>query len=412
MTSREHTNSGLVPALFMIGGTLLTFGASAAGATPSAAVANASPAPSSSALAFTGLPSVSTTDSAAAPTSPAAASASTGLPTEMPSLCVEHIPAGKARPTVKESFPSKGLSGHHVTLKLEIEHGAGETVLPGALQLQTKSDAAKQIEAAGFVFPDGKGPAHPRVHRQDTPNGAKTTVEFPLLALPKKPGRTDLVLPSLPIAMSRASGEVITLCTQPHTISVEDPTANVPNAKPKPNPKPLRQREFWLAMRNATYGGIAALLMAGMGYLVARWWRRRPRPLTPPPPKRPPWEVALEAFFDIRQARLIEQGRLADHFDRVSGALRQYLGDRFGFDALESTTQEIVGHLQQTPEAAAFASEVEMSLLDVDLVKFAKMAPTEAQCHSLLEQSEQLVRRSIPVVAVAPVAEVVTGGNP
>jgi hypothetical protein len=122
--------------------------------------------------------------------------------------------------------------------------------------------------------------------------------------------------------------------------------------------------------------------------------------------------VALEAFFDIRQARLIEQGRLADHFDRVSGALRQYLGDRFGFDALESTTQEIVGHLQQTPEAAAFASEVEMSLLDVDLVKFAKMAPTEAQCHSLLEQSEQLVRRSIPVVAVAPVAEVVTGGNP
>jgi hypothetical protein len=271
-------------------------------------------------------------------------------------------------------------------------------VLPGALQVQTHSDAAKQIEALGFVFPDAKGPARPRISRTENGSTVKTKVAFPLLALPKKPGRNDMVLPPLPIAMSRASGEIITLCTSSHMISVEDPTANSPNAQPKANPKPLRQREFWLALRNATYGGLAALVMATIGYLLVRWWRLRPRAAPPPAPKRPAWDVALEAFFDIRQAKLIEQGRLEDHFDRVTNTLRQYLGDRFGFDGLESTTHEIMLHLKTAPDALPFMAEVEACLEEADLVKFADLAPTEAQCHGVLERSEQFVRRSIPVV--------------
>lgn len=285
-----------------------------------------------------------------------------------------------------------------MTLEIEIEHGLGETVLPGALQVQKQSDAAKQIEAQGFVFPDSKGPGRPRISRTESASGAKTKVSFPLLALPQKPGRNEMVLPSLPIAMSRASGEVITLCTQSHSISVEDPTSNSPNAEPKPNPKPLRQREFWVALRNAVYGGVAALVMAALGYGLMRWWRRRPKPVPPPPPKRPAWDIALEAFFDIRQARLIEQGRLEDHFDRVSNTLRQYLGDRFGFDGLESTSQEIIRHLRGSSDALPFMTEVEAYLEESDLVKFADLSPTEAQCHGLLDRSEQFVRRSIPIV--------------
>jgi hypothetical protein len=299
---------------------------------------------------------------------------------------------------LEDTFPRSGVSGHHATLEIVIEHGLGETVLPGALQIQRSSDAAKQMEAVGFVFPDAKGPARPRIRRTETSSGASTKVSFPLLALPAKPGPSEMVLPPLPIAMSRASGEIITLCTRPHTISIADPTANSPNAQPKPNPAPLRQREFWLALRNATYGALAALAMAALGYSLVRWWRQRPRALPPPPPKRPPWEVALEAFFDIRQARLIEQGRLEDHFDRTTNALRQYLGDRFGFDGLESTTHEIVQHLRASTEAQPFMAEVESCLEEADLVKFADVSPTEAQCHGVLERSEQFVRRSIPVL--------------
>src|SRR5690606_41714814 len=64
-----------------------------------------------------------------------------------------------------------------------------------------------------------------------------------VVLLPSELGRQSLTLPPLPIAMARASGEVITVCTSEHSIAVDDPTANTPNAEPKPNPAPSRQTE-------------------------------------------------------------------------------------------------------------------------------------------------------------------------
>jgi hypothetical protein len=319
----------------------------------------------------------------------AAASPTTGT-------CTEHLPEGKTRPEVRETFPGRGTSGHHAVLEVEIAHGLGERVLPGAMQVQTQSDAAKVIEAQGFVFPDAGGPGRPRVRRQETPTGVTTRVQITLVPLPKEPGRHELRLPPLPIAMARASGDVITLCTQPHAIVIDDPTANEPNARPKPNPEPSRQREFWVALRNAVYGGAIALLVAALVYLATRWWRRRPKQLPPPPPPRPPWEIALEAFHDIRAAKLIEQQRLQDHFDRVTHTLREYLGNRFGFDGLESTTVEILEHLDDRADASQVFQDVKEFLHEADLVRFADVAPTEAQCHGVLERSEQVVRRSMP----------------
>src|SRR5690606_37750065 len=117
--------------------------------------------------------------------------------------------------------------------------------------------------------------------------------------LPKKPGRNELVLPPLPIAISRASGELMTLCTAPHPVTVEDPIANEPNPKPKQNPDPLRQREEWTAAKNAAIvASVALVLGALLAWLIGRWLKR-PRPAPPPPPPRPPWEVAHEALFDL-----------------------------------------------------------------------------------------------------------------
>lgn len=316
------------------------------------------------------------------------------------STCVERLPEGKTRPVMHERFPARGSSGHGAVLEVEIEHGLGERVLPGALQIQKQDEVARSIEARGFVFPDASGPGRPRIRRTETPEGAKTLLQLTLLPLPSEPGRQRLELPPLPIAIARASGEVLTLCTQLHGIDVEDPTANEPNAKPKPNPEPLRQQEFWVAARNAVYAAAAALLVGALVFWLVRWWQRRPKQLPPPPPPRPPWEVALESFHEIRLARLIEQQQLEDHFDRVTHTLRRYLGDRFGFDGLESTTSEILGHLRESSEASHVLEEVSQFLEESDLVRFADVAPTEAQCHGILERSEHVVRRSMPLPAV------------
>jgi hypothetical protein len=214
--------------------------------------------------------------------------------------------------------------------------------------------------------------------------------------LPSEPGRQQLSLPPFPITVARASGEVITLCTRSHTIQVEDPIANAPDPKPKGNPPPRRQLEEWTTLKHVTIAALAALVAGVLvAWLVGRWLRR-PRPVPPPPPPRPPWEEALEELFDIRNAGLIKAERYAEHFDRVSDSVRKYLGARFGFDGLESTTREITLVLRNVKPELDVLHEIESFLRQADLVKFARLSPTEIECEHALLSGEQIVRRTIP----------------
>jgi hypothetical protein len=244
--------------------------------------------------------------------------------------------------------------------------------------------------------PHPEGGAGPKIETKATGERATTTLRIPFVALPKEPGRQELTLPPVPIAIARASGAVITVCTTPHTIVVEDPTANTPQAKPKPNPEPRRQLEEWTAAKHAAIGGLAALVLGALAaWLIARYLRR-PRKTPPPSPPRPPWEVALEELFDIRNAGLIRQERYQAHFDRVSHTVRRYLGDRYGFDGLESTTREMLEALREVEPAIPVLEDIEAFLQHADLDKFAKVTPTEAECDHAHERGEQIVRRTTP----------------
>jgi hypothetical protein len=340
---------------------------------------------------------------AAIPTEPhQAATASAVVPTAVapsatvPSVatCIERIPEGKQRPTLVEKFPERGKSGHQAVFVVELQHGPGERVLPSALDVDEGSSAFRALRSAGFRFPSTKGPARPRVDRVDGAGHVVSRFRLPLLLLPEKPGRAELVLPPLPIAIARASGEIVTACTTAHTIIVEDPTANEPDARPKPNPAPTRQRETFTALRNAVYGGAVGLVAAVLLGFAARTWMRRPKRLPPPPPPRPPWEVALEGLEDVRRACFIEQGRLGEHFDQVSHVLRKYLGERYEFDGLESTSREILEALRRRQLNEENTLEIRRFLDECDLVKFANITPTEAQCHWLWDVAHGVVQRT------------------
>lgn len=332
------------------------------------------------------------------PLTPAASSSAAPAASSAPidqSGCVEKLPAGKARPTFTEGFPARGVSGHALPLSVTVVHGPAETVLPTGFRFQVDSPEAKALKAAGFIVPNPDGGAGPKVVRTDGAS-TKSAVTLHFVALPNKPGRHELTLPAMPIAIARASGELITLCTQPHRITIEDPTSSTPNPKPKPNPPPRRQREEWTLLKQAvSIGAIALVVGAVLAWLIGRWLKR-PRPVPPPPPPRPPWEVALEALHDLRHAGLTREGRFAEHFDRVSDILRRYLGDRYGFDGLESTTREMLGELRATTPRIVVLDEIERSLRQADLVKFARLTPSEVECSTALADAQQIVERTVP----------------
>ncbi len=215
------------------------------------------------------------------------------------------------------------MSGYAATLHVVVSHGKGETVLPRGLELQSESDAARALKSAGFALPDQDGGGAARLSSADVDAKSgrrQTTLDLPLVALPSGPGRHTLTLPPLPVAIARASSDVVTLCTKEHTIVVEDPTASTPDAKPRPNPPPRVQREEWVALER------------GLVWLVLGARRRIARgvagaPLAAPPeagaaapsaagavggraraprrdaPRRPPRDAALRRLLRSRQRR-------------------------------------------------------------------------------------------------------------
>ncbi|HEV8550734.1 MAG TPA: hypothetical protein VGQ57_16930 [Polyangiaceae bacterium] len=332
---------------------------------------------------------------------PSGSAASLPLPAQS-GTCREHLPEGKARPKLTENVPAKGQSGHALTLSLELEHGKGETVLPGGFQTQSDDPNVRALEHAGLYLPDPDGGAGPVLTRTESGERATTKLTISFVPLPDKPGRNSVTIPSLPISIARASGDVLVLCTAAHTVTIEDPIANTSNPSPRLNPPARPQREEWTSLKNAlVIGGVALVLGALVAWIVGKWLRR-PRPLPAPPPPRPPWEVALEELFDVRHAGLIAEGRLAEHFDRVSDAVRKYLGARFGFDGLESTTREALGVLRETTPRIGPLDAIEGFLRQADLVKFAKTVPSAEDGELALVRAEHIVRETVPIASSVP----------
>ena len=323
--------------------------------------------------------------------------------------CVEKIPAGATRPSLRATFPERGFSGYALSLEVTVTHGSGETVFPGGIKLGSDEAAAKALKEVGFVIPDPDGGAVFAI--ETTPSGvfSVTKVTLPFVALPKDPGRNTVDLPPIPVTIARAGGEVMTVCTPRQRIVIEDPITNEVEPKVKPNPPPRSQREDWALARQLAIGLAVGVVLGVAGALLYRWWRRRPQLVVAPPP-RLPWLTALDELEAIRRSTLIAEGHTAEYFDRVSNCVRKYLGARYGFDGLESTTDEMRAVLRRVRPQVHGLKRIGSFLDDCDLVKFARAIPDGEACLDALARGADIVRTTIPVTPVAGAATTLEGG--
>ena len=112
---------------------------------------------------------------------------------------------------------------------------------------------------------------------------------------------------------------------------------------------------------------------------------------SPPPPKPPAHILALSKLEKLRQERLWEKGAVKEYQSELTFTIRQYLEDRFGIQALESTTKEIEQDLEKIDFDSRHNSKLKRILQVADLVKFAKAEPTSDVHESFLNDAENLV---------------------
>ena len=110
----------------------------------------------------------------------------------------------------------------------------------------------------------------------------------------------------------------------------------------------------------------------------------------------------MEELFAVRYAGLAKEARYAEHYDRVSDAVRKYLGGRYGFDGLETTTREMTAILKRV-EPPVYELPVILGFLEeCDLVKFARFTPSDEDCTRVLDQAEHIVRMTVPPQLAVP----------
>lgn len=267
--------------------------------------------------------------------------------------------------------------GDRLHLTVEVTHGADERVLwPDSLTLEPFEVLEATIG-------------------EPVTSGERITSSLTLTLTAFELG--TLELPSFDVLVESEERHV--LATDGWTVTVEsvglDEGGDIRDVK-----GPLSiSRNWWLLWPWVA----GALVLAGL----ALWWyrrhQRRERPEAPAPrvPRRPPHEIALEALARLDQERLLDRGEIKAFHIRISEILRVYLEGRFGIDAMELVTDEVVDELVRTGLDAAVVEAMRAFLEACDLVKFAKHSPAPAASREMLPTARRLVESTRPVPAPA-----------
>ena len=91
-------------------------------------------------------------------------------------------------------------------------------------------------------------------------------------------------------------------------------------------------------------------------------------------PKLPPHQAAMQEIERIKSEKVWQKGEPKEYYTQLTDAIRTYIRDRFGFNALEMTSAEIIERLLEENDKEAI-KDLKDLFQTADLVKFAKHNP-------------------------------------
>lgn len=140
----------------------------------------------------------------------------------------------------------------------------------------------------------------------------------------------------------------------------------------------------------------AALLAVAvrLGWVLYRKLRRI-RELAAAP--RPPWDEALAALDALPYREWLADGRVQQYYYALSEILKRYIERRYGFNAAEQTTSEIIASFKRLKIPFPFYDEFIAFIRRADLVKYAKYRPSAEELPVAIDIVRGIVLRSRPI---------------
>ncbi|MCH9652058.1 MAG: hypothetical protein K0U98_27760 [Deltaproteobacteria bacterium] len=154
--------------------------------------------------------------------------------------------------------------------------------------------------------------------------------------------------------------------------------------------KPLRQ-----VKDQQPWGWIGAGILAlSAAIALFLWWRRRPAKVVPPVPAH---ELAFRALDELRDTNFEDAEAVRRFYFQISEVVRNYVEGRFGLNATDLTTEEILPALELLPQLSQQpAEDLRSFLLHTDQVKFADQTPTEEDIKNTYESALGFVEATRP----------------
>lgn len=304
--------------------------------------------------------------------------------TAVPAAARTNAPAGQTPAPEAETTvsPATAAVGDPVTVTVTVRHAAGTDVR-----------WPDPVDAAPFELLDT-----PTEDSTAVAGGRESRLELRVAAFELG----DLSFPSLDLEVVDAAGGATALSTEALAVAVEsvgrDEGGDIRDIKgPLAIPFAVAALLPWAA---------ALLALAAVAAWLHRRRRRQSGPETRAPavPPRPAHETALAALDALEAEGLIERGEIKTYHIRLSDILRVYLEGRFGLDAMEMTTGEVLDGLRGSDADAGAVADLRGLLDRCDLVKFAKLRPAAAACRELAPLARRVVNATTPVEPAASAA--------
>jgi hypothetical protein len=138
-------------------------------------------------------------------------------------------------------------------------------------------------------------------------------------------------------------------------------------------------------------GGIG---LVGLFFLVRAIRKNRPEPIEPEAPPIPAHITALATLIKLREEQAWTSDNKKEYYSDLTYTVRLYLEQRFGIQAIEHTTREIINELKFadiTEEDKVYLRKI---LSEADMVKFAKMKPDNEHGEESLNKSIAFVEKT------------------
>lgn len=191
-----------------------------------------------------------------------------------------------------------------------------------------------------------------------------------------------------------------TLQTAPLGLSVTTVTVN-PETDDIKTIKPIMDAPFYWSELFTWVGYVllAFLVVSLIIFVLLKYVFKKKVPFIDqtPQPVIPPHIVALEKLEEIKVQKIWQSGDIKVFYTQVTDVLRVYLEGRFGINAMELTSDEIMALVKKEPGLNEVRAALKDLLTLADLVKFAKMVPIENQNERSLLIAFDVVDKTKPI---------------